>query len=112
MLRNHLIDPESSSKIPQGYVSSNSDSTFRYGGAQQPEDPWFSSSAGPESPSESPTPNQSYANFGSSSSKPDYLVSRYDEDEYASEPPLLEELGIRFDHIWNKTQAVIIPNKV
>lgn len=33
-------------------------------------------------------------------------------EDYDSEPPLLEELGIRFDHIMNKTQAVMYPNKV
>lgn len=34
------------------------------------------------------------------------------EEDYSNEPPLLEELGIRFDHIFTKTQAVIIPMKV
>jgi hypothetical protein len=34
------------------------------------------------------------------------------EEDYDNEPPLLEELGIRFDHIWTKTQAVINPTKV
>lgn len=34
------------------------------------------------------------------------------EVDYDSEPPLLEELGINFDHIWAKTQAVLIPTKV
>ncbi len=32
-----------------------------------------------------------------------------DDDDYDNEPPLLEELGIRFDHIWTKTQAVVNP---
>lgn len=35
-----------------------------------------------------------------------------DIEDYSNEPPLLEELGIRFDHILTKTQAVIIPTKV
>ena len=34
------------------------------------------------------------------------------EEDYDNEPPLLEELGIRFDHIWSKTQAVVHPFKV
>jgi hypothetical protein len=34
------------------------------------------------------------------------------EEDYENEPPLLEELGIRFDHIWNKTKAVMYPIKV
>ena len=32
-------------------------------------------------------------------------------DDFDNEPPLLEELGIRFDHILAKTQAVIHPRK-
>jgi hypothetical protein len=39
------------------------------------------------------------------------LTEGLDED-YSNEPPLLEELGIRFDHIFHKTQAVMIPMKV
>jgi len=34
------------------------------------------------------------------------------EEDYENEPPLLEELGIRFDHIWAKTEAVTHPLKV
>jgi hypothetical protein len=35
-----------------------------------------------------------------------------DNEDYDNEPPLLEELGIRFDHIWSKTQAVVNLKKV
>jgi len=31
------------------------------------------------------------------------------EEDYENEPPLLEELGIHFDHIWKKTLCVILP---
>lgn len=34
-----------------------------------------------------------------------------DDEDYANEPPLLEELGINFEHIWSKTLAVILPTK-
>ncbi|CEG47080.1 Rab GTPase interacting factor, Golgi membrane protein [Plasmopara halstedii] len=34
-----------------------------------------------------------------------------DTDEFANEPPLLEELGINFDHIWAKTVSVLLPTK-
>lgn len=37
--------------------------------------------------------------------------SLYDEDDFSNEPPLLEELGIHFDHIWVKTQSVLNPMK-
>jgi hypothetical protein len=41
------------------------------------------------------------------------LYSREEDlEDYSNEPPLLEELGIRFDHIFTKTQAVMIPTKV
>lgn len=35
-------------------------------------------------------------------------MGRYDDD-FENEPPLLEELGINFVHIWAKTKAVILP---
>lgn len=34
-----------------------------------------------------------------------------DDEDYDNEPPLLEELGINFEHIWSKTLAVIVPMK-
>ncbi|XP_067940744.1 protein YIPF5-like [Watersipora subatra] len=34
-----------------------------------------------------------------------------DEDDFENEPPLLEELGINFDHIYQKTLAVLNPMK-
>lgn len=34
-----------------------------------------------------------------------------EEDEFANEPPLLEELGINFEHIWAKTVSVLLPSK-
>ncbi|CAL8284988.1 unnamed protein product [Lota lota] len=34
-----------------------------------------------------------------------------DADYYEEEPPLLEELGINFDHIWQKTLTVLNPFK-
>ena len=33
----------------------------------------------------------------------------YDEDDYANEPPLLEELGINFDQIFRKTKLILHP---
>ena len=35
-------------------------------------------------------------------------VGGIDED-YSNEPPLLEELGINFTHIWSKTKTVLLP---
>ena len=75
------------------------------------EDPWYSSSQGPESP----TDNYGYSNFNAlKTSQPPIRVDSgiFENDDFSNEPPLLEELGIRFDHIWSKTQAVLIPTKV
>ena len=36
---------------------------------------------------------------------------KYDDSEFANEPPLLEELGINIDHILLKVKAVVIPFK-
>ncbi len=35
----------------------------------------------------------------------------FNDSEFANEPPLLEELGIRFDFIWLKTLTVLYPSK-
>ncbi len=32
-----------------------------------------------------------------------------DEEDYSNEPPILEELGVNFEHIWVKTKAVMVP---
>ena len=37
--------------------------------------------------------------------------AQYVEDDMDNEPPLLEELGINFDHIILKTKAVLYPNR-
>ncbi|DBA00577.1 TPA: hypothetical protein N0F65_007706 [Lagenidium giganteum] len=41
----------------------------------------------------------------------DYQYADADEEDYENEPPLLEELGINFEHIWTKTQSVLLPTK-
>jgi hypothetical protein len=35
-----------------------------------------------------------------------------DDEDYANEPPLLEELGINFEHIYMKTMSVLMPFQV
>lgn len=37
--------------------------------------------------------------------------NNYDSSSFEDEPPLLEELGINFDHIWEKTKSVLNPFK-
>ena len=117
-MRNHLLDPESSTRLYDNQGS---------------EDPWFEARPGPHH-----APAQSYPQYGTGSTgftstgfnKPQYnnpgqssYAAEMDgrspgnpgmggDDDYENEPPLLEELGIRFDHIWMKTQAVVNPTKV
>lgn len=42
---------------------------------------------------------------------PDTMYAQPASDNFDDEPPLLEELGINFDHIWQKTVAVLNPVK-
>ncbi|XP_044080371.1 protein YIPF7 [Neovison vison] len=44
-------------------------------------------------------------------SNPDYYSQSSYTDRFEEEPPLLEELGINFDHIWQKTLTVLNPLK-
>ena len=77
---------------------------------------WFSGE--PDSPSQanySGGNQYSYANNNtgiSSYHDPGAMSNGQDYEDFDNEPPLLEELGIRFDHMWSKTQAVIHPFKV
>ena len=121
-MRNHLLDPESSIQNPN-----------RMYDAHGSEDPWFEAR-----PGQHHAAAQNYPQYGAGSTgftstgfnKPQYnnpnqssYAAEMDgrspgnpgmggDDDYENEPPLLEELGIRFDHIWMKTQAVINPTKV
>lgn len=63
---------------------------------------WFSSS--PTGSPQANSGNMNYSDFANSTP-----MGYDDEDDYDNEPPLLEELGIRFDHIWDKTKVVINP---
>jgi len=125
-----MLDPESSPPKPTyAYGSQNNESPS--------EDPWFSHN-GRESPLNynNPPGGQSFPFPGvhaqqggyPSSSSSSYGhsgvmggvggggginggFSLAGEEDFDNEPPLLEELGIRFDHIIAKTQAVIHPTK-
>ena len=97
-----MIDPEGSPARPT------------YNGGQDA-DPWYSGSAA-ESPSSDAGRASSFDYSGAfnmmgSSNVANTTFSSSDVD-YEGEPPLLEELGIHFDHIWAKTQAVLIPTTV
>ena len=73
------------------------------GGAAPTTTPWFAN------------PTATPANLGNFASPPlsgqgnSVSTSLGGEEDYDNEPPLLEELGINFEHIWNKTKLVLIP---
>ncbi|THD19911.1 Yip1 domain-containing protein [Fasciola hepatica] len=49
--------------------------------------------------------------YGSHMFTPGPVKNTGDQDDYENEPPLLEELGINFSHITQKTVSVLIPHK-
>jgi len=112
-MRNHIIDPESS---PSG-----SSDTF-YLNQPTPgydNDPWFDGSDSSPIQTKQAKTNSNISNINLFPNIPNNYTSNnqtssylsYDNDDYDNEPPLLEELGIRFDHILSKTLAVMLPTK-
>ncbi len=113
MIRNHMLDPESTP--PKNAFNQSASSGMN-------DDPWYTNS-GPSSPVGNAMSNQGFyhasqANHtaGDWSNPMNSFVSTpgttEEYEDFDNEPPLLEELGIRFDHIWSKTQAVLYVNKV
>lgn len=110
MMKNQMmIDPEGSPARPHG-------SNYTGSSGNQLDDPWYTSSA-----NESPTSeagrqsfdfNNSFSSHNMAADPISMNTAMSAEVDYENEPPLLEELGINFDHIWTKTQAVLIPTKV
>jgi hypothetical protein len=98
---------------PEGSPVRSGGGGFFSGGQQ--EDPWYSGS-GQESPASDSNRasafdySSSFNMMGSGNNQANSALGS--EVDYDNEPPLLEELGIHFDHIWAKTQAVLIPTKV
>jgi len=127
MIRNHLInDPEASPSPP--VYSKGAYPAYR---VQSSDDPWYTSSS---SVSNSPTSSEGKGSFFDNGQS--YYSSSYDNNDISSKGyyntntdlssnhayghaiddgeddlPLLEELGINFDHIYMKTQAVLYPTK-
>ncbi len=142
MIHNHMlrqqhqqqIDPESSPVRGYGHGTASSSSTYGARPAPTPsgfDDPWYTSSGPPSpatqaAPPAAAAPGQSVFSFGGFGAPPPYSAPMggygmygappadpaMDFDDYDNEPPLLEELGINFDHITKKTQAVLYINKV
>ena len=126
MIRNHLLDTESPQKMATFHPYAANQSSHAS------EDPWFegqSINGGQlqsipyggynNIPQQQPQQQLSFGMGSSSSSSSGVAMNSYgappmgalNEEDFDNEPPLLEELGIRFDHIWTKTQAVVNPTK-
>ena len=121
MIRNHLLDTES----PQKMATFHPYATNPNPSPQASEDPWFEGQSNGGVPqgipyggynsnvAHQPQPQSYGMSSSSGANMNNYGVppmgALNDEDNYDNEPPLLEELGIRFDHIWTKTQAVVNP---
>lgn len=108
MLRNHLLN-ESNGSPNKVFNNINTH--------QEDNDPWYNSGSS-ESPDNSNNASPSnrggfggnYNNNYNNTDNNNMMNSGIDDD-YDNELPLLEELGIRFEHILSKTQAVIHPLK-
>ena len=106
---------------PRGYSSDFSDD---FGGNEV--DPWYTNSpdklkqinSSSSSSSSSIINNNTATTTNSSYYNPLENTINYNgrfnvlDEDYNNEPPLLEEIGIRFDHIWDKTRAVIFIHQV
>lgn len=117
VLKNSMMlnDPES----PQKNVFNN------FSSAHNNEDPWYQNSGAPSPQGQGESKgNFNYSMYSTPDTPNSNLFSDMNaaggnfnggvnlEEDYDNEPPLLEELGIRFDHMWSKTQAVMYPFKV
>lgn len=127
-IRNHLFDSEAtpprnsnnpSSSFQQfspakgsgKHNSFNDDSWYEASEDGSPIGNHAPSSYAASAPAPSTGSSSFFSGFGVATGNPSVPYGD-DEESFDNEPPLLEELGIRFDHIWNKTQAVMYLRKV
>ncbi|XP_008835908.1 protein YIPF7 [Nannospalax galili] len=100
---NYTIDNQE-----QNYNDSNA---YRnYYGSREPQATEQSQPAALVSP-EMPLPSGYTGQFFQPTSSLDYYSQSPHIESLDEEPPLLEELGINFDHIWQKTLTVLNPMK-
>lgn len=116
MLRNHVLDDSNhrndhNDQYGGGYADNSGHGFSNHSTpSNMTNDPWYNN----PSPSGSPSKEQDYKDSVSQQIhrfSPNAMGYSAEDDDYDNEPPLLEELGIRVDHIWSKTQAVIHPTK-
>ena len=65
-----------------------------------------------EYPANGPAAPQTYSPYMGSMSQGVRQIDEAHVTDFDDEPPLLEELGINFDHIWEKTLSVLNPLKM
>ena len=99
MLRNQVIDPESPER-----KGTNPNLGVKVSPQTEYEDPWYAASNDNSPRNE----NHVTGSFGNSSLYMDGSMGAYGNDaynsmsgydDYENEPPLLEELGVNFDHV-------------
>lgn len=96
-LKNYALDHDKPMNDFGGYDNSS-------------EDNWYSNTG--NSPTQYPSSGMYGGDFSNNDIPGGPEILSVGVEDYSNEPPLLEELGIRFDHIWSKTKAVIAPTQV
>ena len=110
MLRNQVIDPESPER-----KGINPNLGVKVAPPTEYEDPWYAAS-NENSPRNDPGVTGSFGNSSSygMGSMGGYSNDTYDSiggyDDYENEPPLLEELGVNFDHVFKYGVAIVVKN--
>ena len=89
-------------------MMNNRSGSMSSGGAQNASS-WYTV---PNDHGEAPDSSFLKAVGGGNEEEMDMGNASYVEDDYDNEPPLLEELGINFELIFLKTQAVVYPNRI
>lgn len=135
VIRNHLLQGETDNMPPRGNTGGSNFQRFSPHNSEKVktssfgDDSWYESSEQnspvQQEPSATMNTRSSISGFGNNSHQtshglgilnfgfPNSATTGGDitSEDYENEPPLLEELGVRFDHISSKTQAVLYLNK-
>ncbi|CAO2604644.1 Protein YIPF5 [Lemmus lemmus] len=99
-------------------IDEQSQQSYDYGGSGGPYSKQYAgydySQQGRFVPPDMMQPQQTYTGqiYQPTQAYPPTAPQQFYGDSFEEEPPLLEELGINFDHIWQKTLTVLHPLRV
>ncbi|KAK7818195.1 hypothetical protein U0070_009583 [Myodes glareolus] len=99
-------------------IDEQSQQSYDYGGSGGPYSKQYAgydySQQGRFVPPDMMQPQQTYMGqiYQPTQAYPSNAPQQFYGDSFEEEPPLLEELGINFDHIWQKTLTVLHPLRV